>query len=105
MYADRLWETKVRLPGLLGGMTYEQIRQLIALLRAGKIGSGDLRISPQVMADVLEQTIDDEALVKWSVATLDQEHLHYERWSNVFLRWEICGPTCSRTAAHTSCIA
>ena len=26
MYADRLWETKVRLPGLLGGMTYEQIR-------------------------------------------------------------------------------
>ena len=71
MYADRLWETKVRLPGLLGGMSYEQIRQLIALLRAGKIGSGDLRISPQVMADVLEQTIDDEALVKWSVATLD----------------------------------
>ena len=94
-WVDRLYMTRIQLPGLLRGMTYGQIRQLIKLLRAGKIGSGDVRISPQMMAEVLEQTIDDNAMAKWAVATLgghdDKHRAMEERYARERERSRVAG--------------
>lgn len=64
-------------PWLRPGQSYSDLRRTAARLRAGAIRLADPRISPVVIADVIEKSIAQELLV-WSVA---KEALEYREIS------------------------
>jgi hypothetical protein len=59
-------------PWLRPAMSLSALRRTAARLRSGAIRPADPRISPLVLADVIERSIAKELLVRWIVAELNR---------------------------------
>ena len=57
-------------PWLRPGQSLSELRRTVARLRSGAISLADPRISPLVLADVIEKSIVKELLVRWIVTEL-----------------------------------
>jgi hypothetical protein len=57
-------------PWLRPGMSLSALRRTVARLRSGAIRLADPRISPLMLAQILEDAIAKELVVRWMVATL-----------------------------------
>ena len=61
---QRLSEVREIVPWLRPGQSYSALRRTAARLRSGAIRLADPRISPQLLADIIEKAIAQEMLVK-----------------------------------------
>ena len=61
---QRFGQAPPLVPWLRPGMSYASLRRTAARLRAGVIRPSDPRISPYVLADMIERAIEQELLVK-----------------------------------------
>jgi hypothetical protein len=66
-------------PSLRPGLSLSALRRTVARLRSGAIRPADPRVSPLLLADLIEKGIAKELLVRWIVAELGGNHaLHDE---------------------------
>ena len=60
----RMGQAPPLVPWLRPGMSYSALRRTVARLRAGVIRPNDPRVSPILLADIIERAIEQELLVK-----------------------------------------
>lgn len=58
-------------PWLRPELSISELRRTVARLRSGAIRLADPRISPLMLADMIEKSVEKELLVRWIVAELD----------------------------------
>jgi len=71
--AQRVSEVTELVPWLRPGQSHSELRRTARRLRTRQIRLPDPRISPDLLAHLIERAIEQELLVNWMMAELGQE--------------------------------